>query len=113
MMTVTQHIRRRLEAVIDKRPTLAELRRTEWSRPFEKLMRNRLVMGAFRYGLLRNKGGQGYDMLGSLQARLKQYKETGNLELLADVANLALLEFEYPSHPDAHFAAQDDGEHCF
>lgn len=113
MMTVTQHIRRRLEKAIGCRPDLSELRQTEWSKPFEQLMRNRLLMGSFRYGLLREKGDQGYDMVGSLEARLAEYKKTGNLELLADVANLALLEFEYPSHSKAHFRAVDDGSHCF
>lgn len=71
------------------------------------------MMGAFRYGLLRDKGESGYDMVGSLKRRVEMYKETGNVEYLADVANLALLEFEHPSHPDAHFEQQDDGEHCF
>ena len=113
MMTVTQHIRRRIESSIAMRPSLSELRKTEWSKPFETLMRNRLIMGAFRYGLKKTKGDQGYDMVGSLEQRVQAYKKTGNLELLADVANLALLEFEYPSHSKAHFAPEDDGEHCF
>lgn len=112
MRTVTQHIRQRIESCLHHRPDLAELRRTEWSRPFERLMRNRLLMGAFRYGLLRHKGDQGYDMIGSLEKRLSAYKKTGNLELLADIANLALLEFEHPAHPKAHFKSIDDGEHC-
>lgn len=112
MMTVTQHIRRRLEKCLDQRPTLAELRKTQWSKVFERCMRNRMVMGSFRYGLLKDKGEQGYDMVGSLKRRIEMYRETGNLEYLADVANLALLEFEYPTHKDAHFSSVDDGEHC-
>ena len=113
MMSVTQHIRRRLEAAFTSRPTLTELRKTEWSKPFERLMRNRLLMGAFRYGLKRNKGDQGCDMVASLRRRIEMYEETGNLEYLVDCANLALLEFEWPSHSNAHFGADDDGEHCF
>ena len=113
MRTVTQHIRQRLEKVFTERPTLAELRKTEWSSTFERLMRNRLLMGAFRYGLKKDKLDQGYDMVGSLERRIEMYRETGNVEYLADCANLALLEFEHPSHPKAHFGAVDDGEHCF
>lgn len=113
MMSVTKHIRRRLEKCFESRPSLAEMRKTEWSRQFERLMRNRLLMGAFRYGLIKNKGDQGYDMVGSLKSRLDMYERTGNMEYLADCANLALLEFEFPSHPKAHFNAIDDGEHCF
>lgn len=112
MKTVTQHIRARLESCLHQRPDLATLRKTEWSKPFERLMRNRLLMGAFRYGLMKDKGEQGYNMIGSLEDRVKRYKQTGNLELLADIANLALLEFEFPAHPKAHFEAIDDGEHC-
>ena len=75
-------------------------------------MRNRLIMGSFRYGILKEKGDHGYDMIGSLLDRVAAYKKSGNLEYLADIANLALLEFEYPSHPKAHFDAIDDSEHC-
>lgn len=32
--------------------TLEELRESEWSEEFEKFMRNRLIMGAIRYGRL-------------------------------------------------------------
>ena len=113
MRTVTQHIRDRLEDSIGLTPSLEELKKTEWSKDFEKLMRNRLVMGAFRYGLLKNKASHGYDMIGSLKRRIEMYQETGNLEYLVDCANLALLEFEHPTHNKAHFGSVDDGEHCF
>lgn len=75
-------------------------------------MKNRLLLGAFRYGLLRSKGEQGYDMIGSLKRRVELYEQSGNLEFLVDVANLALLEFRFPQHRNAHFESQDDGEHC-
>jgi len=113
MKTITQHIRRRLEAGLHDRPTLAELRKTQWSKAFEKLMRNRMIMGSFRYGLMRNGGEKGYDKIGSLKARIALYEKTGNVECLADAANLCLLEFEHPGHPNANFNATDDGEHCF
>lgn len=112
-MTVIQHIRRRIESKLNlPAPSLSDLRRTEWSRTFESLMRQRLLMGAFRYGLMKNKREQGYDLIKNIRVRLATYEKTGNLEQLVDIANLALLEFEHTRHPTAHFKSVDDGEHC-
>jgi hypothetical protein len=91
--------------------TLPELQRSEWSPRFEALMRNRLIMGALRYGRLHAPGKPQYDRVASMTKRLARYAETGNLELLVDVANLCLLEFEENHHPLAHWHAVDDGEH--
>lgn len=90
---------------------LGSLRATEWSREFEDLMRNRLIMGRFRYAPMRSPEKGAYDNVGSAQKRLRLYLETGNVEHLVDVANLCLIEFEHGNHPERHFAASDDGEH--
>jgi len=87
------------------------LRHSEWSPLFEKLMRNRLVMGALRYGLLNAKNKTKYDRVPSMYQRLDLYAKTGNLECLVDVANLALLEFEEGEHPKKHLKSADDGIH--
>jgi len=95
-------------------PDLPELQRSQWSPEFEQLQRRRLIMGAFRYGLLDDQkaaGGNGYDNVGSLIRRAKLYQATGNLEHLVDIANLAMVEFVTGEHPARHFAANDDGEH--
>jgi len=92
-------------------PPLSELRRTEWSPEFERLMRNRLVMGAFRYGRLHAEGKPAYDRVSGALKRLELYRQTGNLECLVDVANMMLLEFEEGDHPGRHFRAADDGVH--
>lgn len=84
---------------------------SEWSDEFERMMRNRLIMGALRYGLINEEGKPRYDRVGSMKRRLDLYSETGNLEHLVDVANLALMEFEEGRHPNAHFASLDDGHH--
>jgi len=91
-------------------PTLDELRKSEWNSEFEELMRNRLLMGAFRYGLLRENKGK-YDTIGSALHRLKKYQETGNVEFLIDVANICLIEFTSGKHPNKHFESIDDGHH--
>jgi hypothetical protein len=88
------------------------LSKTEWSTKFERLMRNRMIMGAFRYGLLHAPGKQSYDRIASMRRRLQLYDETGNDELLVDIANMCLLEFEEGLHPNKHFASVDDGEHA-
>ncbi|MCK5581091.1 MAG: hypothetical protein KAJ18_07440 [Candidatus Omnitrophica bacterium] len=96
---------------------IEELRETQWSKEFESLMRNRLVMGALRYGRIlgvKSFAGYGkpkYDRMGSVRTRLDSYLSTGNKEFLVDIANLCLLEFVECSHPQAHFESVDDGEH--
>ena len=86
---------------------LADLEKSEWSQEFETLMRNRLLMGALRYGLLGSKKKANYDRVGSIQKRIALYAQTGNTELLVDAANLCLLEFVDGSHPLKHFHAID------
>lgn len=88
--------------------TLAELEASEWSTQFERLMRNRLLMGALRYGRINAPGKTPYLRIPSIQRRVDAYERTGNLELLVDVANLCLLEFVEGQHPLRHFRALDD-----
>lgn len=113
MKTVTQHIRDHLLLGLfhTKQPPLEELKKTEWSTKFETLMRNRLIMGALRYGRLKGKGKAKYNRVDSIKQRMDLYTETGNAEHLVDVANLCLLEFEEPNHPEFHFNSMDDGHH--
>lgn len=93
-------------------PPLESLRESEWSPAFERLMRNRLIMGRFRYSPLGNVADKPqYDRMASIEKRTQQYKATGNDELLVDIANLCLLEFCKGRHPAKHFHAIDDGEH--
>lgn len=88
-------------------PSYDEIRKSEWSPAFERLMRDRLVMGAFRYGLLNAEGKPQYDRIASIVKRAELYRETGDDQLLADMANLALCEFEEGTHPLKHVG---DGE---
>jgi hypothetical protein len=88
-----------------------QLRDSEWSIEFETLMRNRLVMGALRYGKLHASGKPPYDRVTSCKRRLDLYAQTGNLEYLVDAANMCLLEFEESVHPLRHWESIDDGEH--
>lgn len=111
MKTVTQHIRDRLLSRLSPPVPLAELRETEWSQEFERLMRNRLIVGSYRYGRMGSVGKPLYRCIPRIRRYLDDYEETGNLECLVDVANLALVEFVEGSHPRRHFRAVDDGKH--
>ncbi len=119
MHTVTQHIRRHIFEQLgmikkesDQMPDIEVLKKSEWCDEFEQLMRNRLIMGAFRYGQLAVEDGKEYDRMGSILKRISAYQDTGNLEYLVDIANLCLVEFIKKPHPSSHWAAQDDAEHA-
>lgn len=125
-MTWFQHLRERLhqqaglgtERHSKFHPSdLLRLEQTEWSPKFEWLMRNRLLMGALRYGtmaekrLLTNKNR--WDLVGAVSLKIKKYEETGNTEFLVDAANYCLLAFEFDPHPTKYFHALDDHlDHC-
>ena len=87
---------------------LTALEHTEWSLEFERLMRNRLLMGSFRYGKFGSENKVNYDSVGSAIIRLRSFQATGNLEHLVDVANLCLVEYVEGHHPLRHFNAADD-----
>ena len=91
--------------------SLEQLQRTEWSTEFEHLMRNRLIMGALRYGCMGHgsvpKGKPVYDRCESIRQRLLRYETTGNAEWLVDIANMALLMFEERVHPRHNFTHID------
>lgn len=92
-----------------------EYQRTEWSPDFERLMRNRLVQGAIRYGRMGHgsipSGKPKYDRMESIRKRLMFYEATGNAEWLVDIANMALLMFEERYHSNFHLDSVDDGYH--
>ena len=74
-------------------------------------MRNRLLMGAFRYAPFSSQRVREYDNPDGIRRHLEEYLETGNGEHLVDIANLALVEFTKHYHPLFHFQAHDDGLH--
>ena len=93
------------------RPELGMLLESQWSSEFEQLMRNRLLMGAFRYGTFIEQKTKPRNNPDGIERHLEEYRKTENAEHLVDIANLALVEFVRPSHPNFHFKAIDDGSH--
>jgi len=84
--------------------------KTEWSPRFEQYMRNRLVMGSIRYETFADKRRKAkvYNYVKEMKRRIAAYEQTGNSEFLVDIANMALLEFEFPYLPNAHFNNEND-----
>jgi len=117
--TITNHLRNHLlqslgvpTGPVRRMPSLDELRAMQGSERFAWLCKNRMVLGAFRYGLLEEqRHGSPYDNIGSAVRRLELYERTGNTECLCNAANLCMIEFEIGRHPTKHFRAADDGIH--
>lgn len=89
--------------------SLKNLRLTEWDMEFETLMRNRLIMGSLRYFSMLDARPpvNTPKVINFIQEKLNIYKETGNLEMLVDIANLAMIEFRHSDHPEKHFKSID------
>jgi len=90
---------------------LAVLRKTQWNTVFERMCRNRLLFGGYRYGELHTESSKSCSSVEDIKLRLDLYTKTGNLEYLVDAANYAMLEFTYSKHKNAHFKSGDDNVH--
>lgn len=97
-----------------------ELKRTEWSIKFEQLvrsknplvyepffvaMKNRLVMGSFRYGRLNATGKANFDRMARIKSEIELFNKDHSIERLVDIANMCLLEFEEGTHDKSKLVA--------
>jgi len=75
--------------------TLTSYQFTSWPEynQFITYMRNRLIIGAYKYDKMNQERGKYFNYVGNSIHRLSLYRRTGNQELLVDVANMALLEY--------------------
>jgi hypothetical protein len=84
---------------------------TEYSAKFDDIRKKMMVTSYYKYGYAKeNSEKRCVDIIASLEKRLKAYKETGNTEFLADIANFAMIEFMHPQHPKAHYKSTDSNE---
>ena len=114
MKTVTNHIRDHLLESLgmpDSIPSLDILEKSEWSSKFENLMRNRLIMGRFRYGPFHNINRPTETVIENIKNRADKYIKERNTEYLIDIANLCMKVFVVDDHPKKHFKAEDDKNH--
>jgi hypothetical protein len=111
--SITQHIRDSINRnTIGYDRSYEMLIKSEWSCEFEKLMRNRLIQGAIRYGKIHEPAKPSFNNIGQAIKELSNYLEDGNMEHLVDAANLCLIEYERPRcHSKPHFIATDDIGH--
>lgn len=71
-----------------------EIRALQWDDEFEEYCRNRMIMGAFRYGTLpTNRDKDSSHLFQSIKDRLDLFLKTHDLELLVDIANFARVGF--------------------
>ena len=111
MKTIRDHM---IDNLLGEKPILdfEEVKKSQWSDQFITYMRNRMIVGAYRYGMIRDENQPKYDNIGSLIERAALYLESGNQEHLVDIANLALVEYiSGCCHLAPHFFSTDDGYH--
>lgn len=84
---------------------------TEYSERFDQIRKNMMVVSYYKYGPLKDnyEKYKCMDALGNIEKRLAKYRETGNTEFLADLANFAMIEFMHPSIPGARYIPTDNG----
>jgi len=93
-------------------PDLESLRETEQSPEFRTLKDARLIMGAFRYGLL-GKNTRKFERVKNAIKRLQSYLDDGNKEHLLDAANICEIEWIEENQSNAHYRPADDvAIHC-
>lgn len=91
--------------------SIESILKTEYSEKFDEIRKNMMVVSYYKYGAIQKnyEKFKCMDALGNIEKRLQKYIETGNTEFLADVANFAMIEFMYPSIPDAKYTHTDSG----
>ena len=88
-----------------------EILATEYSERFDSIRKDMMIMSYYKYGALKENYDKFkcMDAIGNIEKRLQKYKETGNTEFLADIANFAMIEFMYPSVKGAKYTPTDSG----
>ena len=90
---------------------IEEILNTEYSERFDKIRKDMMVMSYYKYGPMKDNYDKFkcMDAIGNIEKRLEKYRQTGNTEFLADVANFAMIEFMYPSIEGAAYVPTDSG----
>lgn len=89
-------------------PEFEKVLATDYSESFDELRKKQMVVGHYKYGSIRkNAKNRLIEYIPTLEKRVQAYKETGNTEFLADIANFAMIEYMYPQHPNAHYTPTD------
>lgn len=123
MKTITKHLRNGLHQRLGIHDTAhvyesisemkAEIRgKIEALEEMVEFAKNRLLMGAIRYGKSDEALQSREDLYAAtnkrMRMKLKAYEDTGNAEMLVDLMNYCAIEYRNKSHPNYHFKAMDD-----
>lgn len=96
--------------------TLAEMEALQWDNEEWQhilfLMKNRMIIGGYRYGPTPLQKPREFDNITDIKRRLDLYNVDGNMEHLIDAANITIIECVKKSHPKFHFNPTDDGVHA-
>ena len=95
-----------------KLPEYTQLVKTQCFPEFTKLANNRMVMGAFRYGLIEEQNFDDYDLIQECKNRLTLFENDGNLEHLIDAGNMIRIRFYWGRKKGEEFKSIDDGHHA-
>lgn len=69
-----------------------------------------MAVSYHKYGPVKEAYPHKVNAVATLKQRLDLYEKTGNADYLVDVANMAMIEFMHPAHPDFHDKPTDGGE---
>lgn len=83
---------------------------SEFSEKFVQAMKDRMAVSYAKYGPVKDAYPHKVSAIQSLDKRIEKYYETGNTEWLVDAANFLMIEFMFPSLPNAHFEGTDSKE---
>jgi len=95
--------------------TMEEMAELQWGEDWQEildLMKNRMIMGGFRYGPHRNQRKGQFDNVKDAKRRLGLHQKDGNMEHLLDAANITILACLKKAHKNFHFTSIDDGVHA-
>lgn len=84
---------------------------TEFCEEFVELMKNRMVMGCMKYGLVskyKREDLDNRDEIKNCRFRIRAYLDSGNPEYLVDAANFLMIEF---MQMKGQFIPTDDDEY--
>src|ERR1043165_607898 len=70
---------------------------TEFSADFAVKMLRAMMVSYHKYGRVGDAYPLKFDAVSDIRARLKRYRETGNMHYLVDVANFAMIETMHPA----------------
>ena len=83
---------------------------SEYNEEFDKLRKNRVMLGEMKYGAARDNFASGrVDALATAELCIEAFKKDGNTEHLVDAANYLMFRFAYPM-PGEYFKGTDSSE---